>query len=76
MEILWDSGGIGMSERVRMLTVGEFRAQCGEESQCAEQLTKQRWPEGSGVRVARVPRAAILRRGGCTSASSARSSAR
>jgi len=26
--------------------VGEFRTQFGEESQCAEQLTRQRWPEG------------------------------
>ena len=35
-----------MGERVRMLTVGEFRAQFGEEAQCAEQLDRQRWPEG------------------------------
>jgi transposase-like protein len=35
-----------MGKGVRMLTVGEFRAQFGEESQCAEQLSKQRWPNG------------------------------
>ena len=35
-----------MGKGVRMLTVGEFRAQFGEEAQCAEQLTRQRWPEG------------------------------
>jgi transposase-like protein len=35
-----------MSKGVHMLTVGEFRAQFGEDSQCAEQLTRQRWPEG------------------------------
>ncbi len=41
-----------------MLTVGEFRAQFGEESQCAEQLTRQRWPEGF-----RCPRCAGTTRG-------------
>jgi transposase-like protein len=35
-----------MSKGVRMMTVGEFRALFGEESQCAEQLTRQRWPDG------------------------------
>jgi len=35
-----------MGGGVRMLTVGEFRAQFGEEAQCAEQLSRQRWPEG------------------------------
>jgi len=35
-----------MSKGFRMMTVGEFRAQFGEESQCAEQLTRQRWPDG------------------------------
>jgi hypothetical protein len=35
-----------MGKKNRMLTVGEFRSQFGEESQCAEQLTRQRWPEG------------------------------
>jgi transposase-like protein len=35
-----------MGKGIRMLTVGEFRAQFGEEAQCAEQLTRQRWPEG------------------------------
>ena len=29
-----------------MLTVGEFRALYGDESQCGEQLTRQRWPDG------------------------------
>jgi len=31
-----------MSKRVRVLTVGEFRAKFGEESQCAEELTRQK----------------------------------
>jgi len=47
-----------MSKGVRMLTVGEFRAQFGQEAQCAEQLTKQRWPEGF-----RCPRCAGSTRG-------------
>jgi hypothetical protein len=29
-----------------MLTVQEFRAQFGDEQQCGEQLSRQRWPEG------------------------------
>ena len=41
-----------------MLTVGEFRAQFGEEAQCAEQLIRQRWPEGF-----RCPRCAGSTRG-------------
>jgi len=47
-----------MSKRVRMLTVGEFRAQFGDESQCVEQLTQQRWPDGF-----RCPRFAGTTRG-------------
>ncbi len=47
-----------MGHGARMLTVGEFRAQFGEESQCAEQLTRQRWPEGF-----RCPRCAGTTRG-------------
>jgi transposase-like protein len=47
-----------MSKGVRMLTVSEFRTQFGEEAQCAEQLTRQRWPEGF-----RCPRCAGTTRG-------------
>jgi transposase-like protein len=47
-----------MGKRVQMLTVGEFRSQFGEEAQCAEQLTRQRWPEGF-----RCPRCAGTTRG-------------
>ena len=35
-----------MGKGIRMLTVGEFGAKFGEEAQCAEQLSRQRWPEG------------------------------
>jgi hypothetical protein len=38
-----------MGKGVRMLTVGDFRARFGEEAQCAEQLTRERWPEAGGV---------------------------
>jgi len=47
-----------MGKGVRMLTVGEFRAKFGQEAQCAEQLTRQRWPEGF-----RCPRCAGATRG-------------
>lgn len=47
-----------MGKGVQMLTVGEFRARFGEEAQCAEQLSRQRWPEGF-----RCPRCAGLTRG-------------
>jgi transposase-like protein len=33
-------------KRSKMLTVQQFRERFGEESQCAEHLSRQRWPEG------------------------------
>jgi hypothetical protein len=36
----------GSKSRTKMLTVQEFRAQFGDEQQCGEQLSRQRWPEG------------------------------
>src|SRR5258708_18475741 len=35
-------------KRGQMLTVQEFRASFGEEQQCGEQLSRQRWPDGFG----------------------------
>ncbi len=66
---------VGM-KKSGMLTVQEFRLRFGEESQCAAQLSGQRWPEGF-----RCPRcqgrvAVISRRGGCMSVRGVRTSAR
>jgi len=44
-----------MGKGVRMLTVGEFRAQFGEEAQCAEQLVAV----GTSL-AARPPRRSVL----------------
>jgi hypothetical protein len=35
----------GSKSRTKMLTVQELRAQFGDEQQCGEQLSRQRWPE-------------------------------
>jgi transposase-like protein len=36
----------GSKSGTKMLTVLEFQTQFGDEQQCGEQLSRQRWPEG------------------------------